>query len=305
MSRSVLGAFSAVLLALPAASAADWRLVYSGSDKTVEIDADSIKRRNDAAVLAWVRVSYSNDETEPGFPDEHYRSTAAHWAYKCVSGQGVVLELTEFSGAGGSGRVVVHEVSTDSASSWATSVPGTLLELELKFVCNHVPSAARATAQSETTQAAPPERAATGGGGIGADNQLDKPVDLNAPVQTKPTIGSEIKRGFDVSNQCIHFIGEGPLAFEGCITQLEHKSRESLADPRAFDVGIYLSAWNLLDIPGMNASDSTERMYELFRIAQGKLGVTDRQAVHAIGEGKDWEDKVLNGLREWAKQHQS
>jgi hypothetical protein len=277
--RSVIGALSATLLALPAASAADWKVLYSGHDMTIKVDAASIEQRG-GALVALQEVSFANEQTDKDHPSP-YKSEVELLAYDCASGKVSGLELTEYSAPAEQGRVVAKG-NSGGKYAWVHAAPGSIPDFGLKYVCSHVPSAVRAEAVS-------PPGGVADGSRIVADNQLDK------PVASQPTVRSEIKRGFDVAGQCIHFLGGDPLEFEGCITQLEHKSRESLVDPRPFDAGIYLDAWILLDARG-NAGDSASRMYRLFRNAQGKLGVSDRQAVHAIGESKDWEDKVISSF---------
>jgi hypothetical protein len=164
MSRSVLGAFSAVLLALPAARASDWQVLSVSSLMTLETDAASIEEQPDGTVHAWERELYPTDQTIAG-RSQKYTSKLVLWAFKCSAQQGAVLRIKEYSEVSASGSPIVDEDNSGSAT-WVTGKPDSLFGAGLKFACSHAPSAvgARSAAQSEaTTPQAPPKALDTHG----------------------------------------------------------------------------------------------------------------------------------------------
>jgi hypothetical protein len=136
-------------------------------------------------------------------------------------------------------------------------------------------------------------------------------MDLNAPVNTTPTVGTEIKRGVDAANACDTSAME-PLNYALCIQGIDDRNAQKVVDSKPFDVGLYFAAWLSMDIIGsMPASNDFARhlgeaghseaasMYIIYRDFQRKLGVTDDDVITASWKNKD---AVEARLAVWANQ---
>ena len=136
-------------------------------------------------------------------------------------------------------------------------------------------------------------------------------VDLNAPINTTPTVGTEIKRGMDAAFQCP--ITVDPLSFSGCIFNFETQNRQKVVDYQPFDLGLFFEAWALLDSVGYTehevqgdlaqktyvvARGRAASMYKVFRSIQQKLGVTDEQLVSLSSRKKE---PLAQRLEFWSK----
>jgi hypothetical protein len=122
-------------------------------------------------------------------------------------------------------------------------------------------------------------------------------VDLNAPVTTTPTLGSEIRRGADAASARAEFehVRRGEdLKYNHCIFDVGHTADQKVADPDPFDLGLFFAAWHSLDslfvtvlsgAPELapSAHESARSMYVVFHHLQEKLGVTDTQLLEATG----------------------
>jgi hypothetical protein len=280
-----------VLLALPAARAADWQVLYSGTDMTIKLDASSIEQR-EGALVAWEEVSFATDQTDEDHPSP-YRSEVELWAYECALGQASIVELTEYSEPDAQGKAVAKGNSAGKYT-WVHVPPRSIPDFGLKFVCSHMPSAApQAAAQPEINaigKHVPLGPTATGGGGIGAGNSLDK------PVTSQPTLRSEIKRGNDAAFACT--LTNGPLKLDQahtCLEKAQHDNRQKMSTGyEAFDAGLYLMAWDHFQTAARLLKDSqigdpeaasrnAELYWKLYRIRLKDLGLSDDAVIEASG----------------------
>jgi hypothetical protein len=122
-------------------------------------------------------------------------------------------------------------------------------------------------------------------------------ADLNAPLDVRPTLKSEILRGWNAAQRCQ--IGLPPLDYALCVTRVidEDQARNGVPDP--FVLGATLREWFIADIAVQTDAKLTDNAYaqaeapEARRqcaaaalVAAGlqrKLGLTDAQLMAATG----------------------
>jgi hypothetical protein len=137
-------------------------------------------------------------------------------------------------------------------------------------------------------------------------------ADLSAPINTTPTLGSEIKRGIDAAfSQCPNSFD--PLAFPQCVFAIEGKNRQKVVEYQPFDLGLFFEAWIRMDVAGFpsqelqsdlaqshytSARRQAKAMYGVFRDYQTKLGVTDEQLISLSDYKKD---HLRQRLEYWSK----
>jgi hypothetical protein len=131
-------------------------------------------------------------------------------------------------------------------------------------------------------------------------------VDLNAPVVNTPTVGSEIKRGFNAAMGC-NILLSGP-EFGLCIADIGEKVEQQTTNSDPFTVGLYFHAWEMMDIAGYpdkpltfdlakaRYADAQQEAAGLFKVwthYEKQLGVTDDQIISAIGiKGDKLKDRI-------------
>jgi hypothetical protein len=115
-----------------AARASDWQAIASTPERTIWMDMASMRRDGDA-LLAWFKQSYSaNQKDNVG---RAYRSSRELWAFKCATGQIAPLQMTEYSGASGEGKVVDSEARDMVIAQWTYAAPDTVGEFLLQSAC--------------------------------------------------------------------------------------------------------------------------------------------------------------------------
>ena len=138
-------------------------------------------------------------------------------------------------------------------------------------------------------------------------------VDLNAPIVQAPTLGSEIKRGFDAGFGCS--ITLEPFALSRCISAIASKEEREKSDAVAFAFGVYVGGWLVSDTALQSAEKLTDNplavqrakqlrgivggQYAVLRDYQKKLGLTDEQVFSAT---RQTGDKFKARLAYWATQ---
>jgi hypothetical protein len=128
------GVLLGTLLPAAAVDAAQWKRLYSATDRSVEMDLAGIRRRGDV-VMAWVKFSYQKDQTDRA--KGPYRSMLQLWAYQCGLGRHSLMQFTEYSGAGGDGKVVASDAH--DRYDWSYPEPDTIGEAALKVACSSAP----------------------------------------------------------------------------------------------------------------------------------------------------------------------
>ena len=123
---------SVLISALPAmvTQGAEWKRLYSATDRSVEMDLSGIRRQGDL-VLAWVKFSYEKEQSDPA--KGPYRSMLQLWAYQCGLGRHALMQFAEYSGVGGDGKVVASD--TRDRYVWSYPEPDTIGAAALKIAC--------------------------------------------------------------------------------------------------------------------------------------------------------------------------
>jgi hypothetical protein len=121
-------------------------------------------------------------------------------------------------------------------------------------------------------------------------------ADLNAPLVDRPTLGSEIKRGWDAATDCnLHNLEA--LADGQCISEASSTAQQQHSSYKPFELGLYFGEWQAEDLAAMSAQslsnnviaqqDAPEHTWEaqgayvVFRRLQAELGITDAQLMAA------------------------
>jgi hypothetical protein len=71
-------------------------------------------------------------------------------------------------------------------------------------------------------------------------------VDLNAPLDTRPTLGSEMRRGYEAASECSIVLQA--LDYELCTGRIGQAESARIGDATAFKLGLSLAAWAALDL---------------------------------------------------------
>ena len=126
-------------------------------------------------------------------------------------------------------------------------------------------------------------------------------ADLDTPINTTPTLGSEIKRGIDAELAC-QSRAMAANDFALCTFAIEEKNRQKVVDYNAFDVGLFFNAWLTMDIfanpsgppdndlaKSVAAASHSEaaKMLTVYRSLRKKVGVTDEQVIAISGMSKN------------------
>jgi len=135
MAGLVVGALC-VALQPPLSAAAEWKRLYSATDRSVEIDLAGVRRNGDV-VLAWVKFSYDREQSDPA--KGPYRSMLQLWAYQCGLGRQALMQFAEYAGASGEGKVVASDAR--DRYQWSYPEPDTIGEAAMKLACSRAPRA--------------------------------------------------------------------------------------------------------------------------------------------------------------------
>jgi len=117
-------------------------------------------------------------------------------------------------------------------------------------------------------------------------------ADLNAPLSDHPTLGSEIKRGWDAAFDCsLHNLNA--LADGQCISDASSAAQQQHSNYKPFELGLYFGEWQAEDLAAMSAQSLSNNVitrqaapehareaagaYTVFHHLQVELGVTDAQ----------------------------
>jgi hypothetical protein len=124
--------------ALPGAitQAAEWKRLYTASDRSVEMDLAGIRRQGDV-VLAWVKFSYDKEQSDA--TKGSYRSMLQLWAYQCGLGKHALMQFAEYSGTRGDGKVIASDARDHYI--WSYPEPETIGEAAMKIACRRAPQA--------------------------------------------------------------------------------------------------------------------------------------------------------------------
>jgi hypothetical protein len=124
-------------------------------------------------------------------------------------------------------------------------------------------------------------------------------ADLNSPIVTKPTLGSEINRGTSAAFDCVVSNAINALGAGKCISEVESQNHQRMMTGyEAFSLGAFFYGWMLADrlafAPAQNNVGQTINenwrraaapLFVTFRDLQRRLGVTDDQLITA-GRGQ-------------------
>jgi hypothetical protein len=145
-------------------------------------------------------------------------------------------------------------------------------------------------------------------------------LDLNAPIDTRPTIASEINRGNRAAFDCSLQHVSDALSFSECVSDAITADQQKQPNSLPFMIGAYwgecasealmvksdseLAATNSLAAAMLpDAQRQLALSYPVFRHYQQRLGITDEQLVAAIDAvtpaGKQ---SLLAQLHSWEKQ---
>jgi hypothetical protein len=117
-------------------------------------------------------------------------------------------------------------------------------------------------------------------------------ADLNAPIETKPTVGSEIRRGTEAAFDCFSRNVMSPFDAEECTSNVEAQNRQRLqAGFEPFSLGAYYMGWFLADGFAFNAKLGEALTAQWHRVAtdlfasyrdfQNRLSLTNDQLITA------------------------
>lgn len=144
--------------------------------------------------------------------------------------------------------------------------------------------------------------------------------DLNAPIDTRPTIGSEINRGNKAAFDCSLQNVADALSFSQCVSDAISADQQKQPNSLPFMVGAYwgecvseaLMVKTDLELAPTNSIAAAELptaqralalSYSVFRHYQEKLGVTDEQLIAADGDlTPNGKQSLLAQLRSWKQQ---
>jgi hypothetical protein len=84
----------AVALDLAAEAPSTWTDFLRTDDLAVRLDTARVERRDDGALLVWVRFEYADDEPVPGRPGERYARMEIREALDCDRQRVADVELT-------------------------------------------------------------------------------------------------------------------------------------------------------------------------------------------------------------------
>lgn len=144
--------------------------------------------------------------------------------------------------------------------------------------------------------------------------------DLNAPIDTQPTIGSEINRGTKAAFDCSLQHVSDALAFGECVSDAISADEQKQPNSLPFEVGALwgectseaLLVKTDLELAPTNSVAAEELpsaqrelalSYKAFRHYQEKLGVTDQQLVAAVDDlSEAGRQSSLAQLHSWEQQ---
>lgn len=123
-------------------------------------------------------------------------------------------------------------------------------------------------------------------------------TDLNAAVNDKPTVGSEISRGSAAAFDCTLHSGPDTWKLSNCINSTAEADRQRHSTYLPFEAGIYFGGWVHSDLALQSAESlaatnsfakqvvpvdrgQTQRLFIVFEGLERKLNVTDAQVISA------------------------
>ena len=142
-------------------------------------------------------------------------------------------------------------------------------------------------------------------------------VNLDAPMEQRPTVRTEINRGYEAAFTCVINSGVSASGLYKCVENSVSHNKQAVANPTAFMIGAYLQACENLagiiqsqqplaetnPIARAQLSDATVYLgvtYRRFRNEQQNLGVSDNQIVESIRDlSANGKQVVLAKLQIW------
>jgi hypothetical protein len=146
-------------------------------------------------------------------------------------------------------------------------------------------------------------------------------ADINAPIETRPTVGSEITRGTLAASDCSFRYRIDLRGLEKCISDALSTDQQKQPNFLPFEVGLFwgrctaesqlieafteIAATNPLAASKLpEVRESFRSSYGVFRNYQAKLGVTDQQLVDSdtqlVPSGKRF---LLDILQKWERDY--
>jgi hypothetical protein len=144
-------------------------------------------------------------------------------------------------------------------------------------------------------------------------------TDLNAPLDERPTIRTEIYRGFRAAFNCVMEDSKYADGIERCALRHAGAEEQRMPNHLPFEVGLYYGACVFLrvqieadtrisrsnsvaaaELPIVKHSYAT--LYRLFRQQQGILNISDKDLVDATGVINKAKAESLNELLLWARE---
>lgn len=128
-------------------------------------------------------------------------------------------------------------------------------------------------------------------------------ADMNAPLNDKPTVGSEVSRGQDAAFHCgLDFLSDTP-AVAGCVFRAVAQNKQLHANTLPFEVGVFYGAWcemrnsvktdielaSTNSVAAAHLPDAEQEelsMYTVMRHDQAQAGITDDQLLSIFTEMK-------------------
>jgi len=143
-------------------------------------------------------------------------------------------------------------------------------------------------------------------------------VDLNSSLNDRPTVGSEVKRGFKAAFHCMTSNNPFARKIADCVDDAASNDEQRHADSTPFRLGLYYGACVNLstlvktdtDLQKKNSAARADLeyakidlkyAYEQFRLVQKKIGLSDEQVVQGTGMLPEGRSGAIQQLRNWVK----
>jgi hypothetical protein len=126
-------------------------------------------------------------------------------------------------------------------------------------------------------------------------------ADVNAPLDVRPTIQTEMHRGYLAANRCD--ITLAPLQYDICIGHVSDAEEAKISNADAFNIGLYLAAWGVMDLHMRSSASLPDNRFAradlpasqeeaaadflILRGLQKRLGLSDQQVRGGAGALND------------------
>ena len=115
-------------------------------------------------------------------------------------------------------------------------------------------------------------------------------ADINTPIDQRPTMATEIQRGFRSGTRC--FASEQAQLIDACLNSITGAENEKLANPTSFSLGLSIYSWSIFNSIATNPeSSSVDRTFSKLYAAMDylifidhlkKLGLDEAQVTNLI-----------------------